>query len=163
MLDSGEWKPSELRGFLTDGTVFILFIAFPSSYEVDDLFFFPNIHELGIEFFKGTVTFPCRGLTVACVEKIQWNDESIPISRASKGNENYFEKSGVRNIGGKITVKQIQGKQLLVRAVSRSLRNRRFEKSGFHWQPKICSKSTKNRRGTKIMLQRGLIRIKRAF
>ena len=38
----------------------------------------------------------------------------IPITRTSKGNENWFEKSGVRNIGDKITVKQIQGKRLLV-------------------------------------------------
>ena len=36
------------------------------------------------------------------------------ISRTSKGNKNWFEKSGVRNIGGKITVTQIQGKRLLV-------------------------------------------------
>ena len=31
-----------------------------------------------------------------------------------KGNENWFEKSGVRNIGSKLTVKRIQGKRLLV-------------------------------------------------
>ena len=41
----------------------------------------------------------------------------IPISRTSKGNENWFKKSGVRNIGGKITVKQIQVKRLLVRVI----------------------------------------------
>ena len=45
---------------------------------------------------------------------LQWN----PDSRAFKGNGNWFLKSGVRNIGGiKITVKQIQGKRLLVRDI----------------------------------------------
>ena len=42
---------------------------------------------------------------------LQWNPDF------SKGNENWFEKSGVQNIGGKITVKQIQGKRLLVRVI----------------------------------------------
>ena len=42
---------------------------------------------------------------------------------ASKGNENWVEKSGIRNIGGKITVKQIHRKQLLVRVIGM------FEKS----------------------------------
>ena len=37
----------------------------------------------------------------------------MPISQTSKENENWFKKSGVRNIGGTITVKQIQGKRLL--------------------------------------------------
>ena len=41
----------------------------------------------------------------------------IPISRTSKGNDNWFEKSGVRNIGGKIAVKRIEGKRLLVRVI----------------------------------------------
>ena len=34
------------------------------------------------------------------------------ISQTSKGNENWFVKSGVRNIRGKNTVKKIQGKRL---------------------------------------------------
>ena len=33
----------------------------------------------------------------------------IPISWTSNGNENWFEKSGVRNIWGKIAVKQTKG------------------------------------------------------
>ena len=39
------------------------------------------------------------------------------VSRTSKGNESWFEKLGVRNIVGKITVKPIQGKRLLVRVI----------------------------------------------
>ena len=38
----------------------------------------------------------------------------IPISRTSKGNKNWFEESGVRDIWGKITMKQI-----LVRVIER--------------------------------------------
>ena len=36
--------------------------------------------------------------------KIEYNYSGIPISRTSKGNENWFEKSmnGVRNTGSKI-------------------------------------------------------------
>ena len=71
----------------------------------------------------------------------------IPISLASKGNENWFEKLGVRNFQGykitvkQIQVKQIQGKRLLVPAIGVILRNQRFEKSGFR-----CSISPFQRR-----------------
>ena len=47
----------------------------------------------------------------------KWIYSGIPISRTSKGNENWFEKLGFRNIVGKITVKQIQGKRLLVQVI----------------------------------------------
>ena len=47
----------------------------------------------------------------------------IPISRISKGNKNWFEKSGVQNIGGQITVKQIQGNDFWFE-LSGCLRNR---------------------------------------
>ena len=65
------------------------------------------------------------------------SNTGIPISRTSRGNENWLEKSGVRNIGGKITVKKIQGKRLLLQVIYRFffLRNWGFEKSGF---PCIC-------------------------
>ena len=61
----------------------------------------------------------------------------MSISRTSKGNENWLEKSGVGYIyiyiGGKITVKQIQEKRLLIWfELSGFLRNRGFEKSVFH-------------------------------
>ena len=45
------------------------------------------------------------------------NYSGTSISRTSTGNENWFEKSEVRNIGGKITVKQVQGNRLLVRVI----------------------------------------------
>ena len=47
---------------------------------------------------------------------IQCNPDFSSLSL--KGHENWFgDKSGVRNIGGKITVKQIQGKRLLLRVI----------------------------------------------
>ena len=42
-----------------------------------------------------------------------------------------FRNRDFKNIGGKITLKQIQGKQLLVQVIG-GLRNQGFEKSGFH-------------------------------
>ena len=41
----------------------------------------------------------------------------IPISRTSKGAKICSRNREVRNIGGKITLKQIQGKRLLVRVI----------------------------------------------
>ena len=51
--------------------------------------------------------------------------------RETKIAENWFEKSGFRNIGGTITVKRIQGKRFWFE-LSGVLRNRWFEKLGFH-------------------------------
>ena len=61
----------------------------------------------------------------------------MPISRTSKGNENWLQKSAVRDIGGKITVKQIQGNRLLVRVVG-VFEKRGFEKSGFNCTDIYC-------------------------
>ena len=43
--------------------------------------------------------------------------ESPDFSNLQGNRKLVPEKSGVRNIGGKITVKQIQGKRLLVRVI----------------------------------------------
>ena len=43
--------------------------------------------------------------------------ESWFLEHASKENTNWFEESGVWNIGGKITAKQIQWKRLLVQVI----------------------------------------------
>ena len=53
------------------------------------------------------------------------------IFQTSKGNENWFEKSGVRNIGDKITVKQILKGNDVWFELSEFLRIRGFEKSEF--------------------------------
>ena len=57
---------------------------------------------------------------------IQWNLE--PPRETKIGSRN----REIRNIGDKITVKQVQGRQLLVRVIRIFFRNRGFEKSGFH-------------------------------
>ena len=43
----------------------------------------------------------------------QWNTDFSNL----QGEKNWLEKSGVQNIGGKITIKQIQGTRLLVRVI----------------------------------------------
>ena len=60
-----------------------------------------------------------------------YQTEEINISERLVIRE--IEKSGVRNIGGKImTVKQIQGKRLLVRVYIGNFEKSRVRKEGFH-------------------------------
>ena len=62
----------------------------------------------------------------------------ISISQTTKGNENRFKKSGVREIEGKITDNLNQGKQPLVREIGR-FEKLGFEKSVFHCIPLLNS------------------------
>ena len=66
--------------------------------------------DLTTSLYQGLCCFVC----CHSVKQFHSYYSGIPISQASKGNENWFEKSEVQNIWGKITVKQILGKRLLV-------------------------------------------------
>lgn len=68
-----------------------------------------------------------------------WHHSGIPIFRASKGNEHWFEKSRVWEIGVKITVSQIQRKWswVLVRDIGS---NWGLEKTGYQYTfTKTCN------------------------
>ena len=64
------------------------------------------------------------------VDAIKINTVESRHLEPPKGNENWFKKSGARNIGSKITVKQVNGKQLLVQLVIRVFEKSRVREIG---------------------------------